>query len=134
MGRGVQVRELDARVDAIGVGVDGGEEGLLRPGGVALCEVAAAELEQDVGVGFVRDGAEELVVDLGLVDELVVVEMAGKVPYQEGEGGYLVSDLGVGRVDALEVILGQLGPGYRIPVGFTYQCFFGIVRRQAING
>lgn len=134
MGRGVQVRELDARIDVIGVGVDGGEEGLLRPGGVALCEVAAAELEEDIGVGFVGDGAEELVIDLGLVDEVVVVEMASEVPYQEGEGGYFVGDLWVGGVDALEVILRQLAPGYRISLGLTYQCFFGIVRRQTING
>ena len=110
MSRRVKVRELDTRVDVIGVGVDGGEEGLLRGGGVALCEVAASELEEDVGVGFMREGAKEFVVDLGLVDKPVVVEVAGEVPYEEGEGGYLFGDLGVGGVDALEVVLRQLVP------------------------
>lgn len=89
MGRGVQVRELDARVDAVSVGVDGREEGLLRRGGVSLCEVAPPDLQEDVAVGLARDGAEELVVDLGLVDEVVVEEVAGEVADQEGEGGYL---------------------------------------------
>lgn len=134
MGRRVKVRELNPRVDVIGVGVDGGEEGLLRRGGVALCEVAAAELKEDIGVGLVGDGSEEFVVDLGLVDESVVVEVAGEVPYKEGEGWYLLCDLGVGGVDALKVVLGQLVSGYRTRSSLTHQCFFGIRHRQTIDG
>ena len=105
MGCGVQVCELNTGIDAVGIGIDGSEEAFLGASGVPLCEVAPPELEEDVGVRFLGDGAEELIIDLGFVDEVVFEEVACEVANQKGERRCFGCYLRVRRVDALEMVL-----------------------------
>lgn len=43
--------------------------------------MASSELQKDIAIRFLGDGAEELVVDLSFVDELAVKEVSREVAY-----------------------------------------------------